>query len=84
MIRTLSPLLLCMCLGGCAVGRQIALAERPQSYDHCQRYVDAPSATSKADPGRCVSVERAISRWERPTIVQNGREDLNSIPTTRD
>ena len=78
MAKALFLLLLFLPIGGCAVGRGIAASERFQSYAHCQRYADAPSARSAHNPGRCVSVERAISQAGRPSEGQGGREEVNS------
>ena len=76
--KALSFLLLGLTISGCAVGRRIAASERSQSYAHCQPYADAPSARSAANPGRCVSVERAISQAARRSVGQRGKEGLNS------
>ena len=67
-------------LCSCALGRRISAAEQGQVYNHCQRYADAPSASSLSDPGRCVSVERAISGTKVRTADKNGHEALNSSP----
>ena len=78
MTKALLLLLLSQPAGSCAVGRKIAASERSQSYDHCQPYADAPSARSVSNPGRCVSVERAITQAARPSSGQTGHEDLDS------
>ncbi len=83
MAKVLLLLLLGFPLSGCAIGRRIAASERSQSYAHCQRYADAPSARSATNPGRCVSVERAISQAAKRSAGQEGKEDVNSNPSLK-